>query len=351
MNMKKLFAFILAAAMALMLFACGKAAEPTASSSGLGGPKLYILADRGEGQMYYKVLELHPDSEFDGADEPMDEKYIEYLIRCQVYEDEYRDWTNGQAEERLRGNAHLLEREYTAANLAKFNELGLTTGKLHTLLDMKFNFTIEDIMEMDTVPHYLGEGPSDVIIYNKLYAVVPSAKSQKLAVDEVNLFGLTDKTTQEELVQKLGEPKETIKEGDEEGYEKSILVYDGMRFTFIEKLYGEPFSSPELYLAEFTRDDLTYPRGIKLGDSLYDVVANFPQERDYRSEVMYGDPMDKYAGPFAKLLNYNVLTQEEGNYELLISCGWWPTVCINFDGDLKTESIYIYYHSNGLGYP
>jgi hypothetical protein len=46
-----------------------------------------------------------------------------------------------------------------------------------------------------------------------------------------------------------------------------------------------------------------------------------------------------------------VLTQEEGNYELLISCGWWPTVCINFDGDLKTESIYIYYHSNGLGYP
>ena len=203
---------------------------------------------------------------------------------------------------------------------------------------------------MDTVPHYLGEGPSDVVIYNKLYAVVPSAKSQKLAVDEVNLFGLTDKTTQEDLVQKLGEPKEILP-APLDNWGRKTYVYDNMRFTFIETLNGEPFPSPELYLAEFTRDDLTYPRGIKLGDSLYDVVANFPQERDYRSEVMYGDPMDKYAGPFAKLLNYNVLTQEEGNYELLISCGWWPTVCINFDDDLKAESIYIYYHSNGLGYP
>ena len=350
MNMKKLFAFILAAAMALTLFACSKAPDPVASSSGLGGPKLYILADRGEGKMYYKVLELHPDSEFDGADEPMDEKYIEYLIRCHVYEDEYRDWTNGDAEERLRGKAQLFEREYTAANLAKFNELGLTTGRLHTLLDMKFNFTIEDIMEMDTVPHYLGDGPSDMIIYTKLNAVIPSAKAQKLAVDEVNLFGLTGETTQEELVRILGEPKEILP-APLDNWGRKTYVYDDMRFTFIETLNDEPFTSTGLYVAEFTRDDLTYPRGIKLGDSLYDVVANFPQERDYRSEVMYGNPMDKYAGPFAKLLDYDALTQETGHYELLLSCGYWPTVCINFDDELKTESVYIYYHGNGLGYP
>lgn len=348
--MKKLFALLLAAAMALTLFACGKAAEPAASSSGLGGPKLYILADRGEGQMYYKVLELHPEAEFDGADEPMDEKYIEYLIRCQIYEDEYRDWTNGQAEECLRGKAYRLEREYTAAQLAKFNELGLTAKKLHTLLNLSYG--IEDIMKMtaDQVPGSIEDKQSDIIIYNKLNAVVPSAKAKMLTADEVNVLGLTAETTQEELVQKLGEPKEILP-APLDNWGRKTYVYDNMRFTFIETLNGEPFSDPGLYLAEFTRDDLTYMRGIKLGDSLYDVVANFPQERDYRTGTPYGDNTDKFSAGFAQLLNYDMLTQERGNYELFISCGWWPTVCINFDGDLKTESVYIYYHSNGLGYP
>ena len=349
--MKKLFALLLAAAMALALFACGKAAEPTASSSGLGGPKLYILADRGEGQMYYKVLELHPDSEFDGADEPMDEKYIEYLIRCQVYEDEYRDWTNGDAEALLRGKTHLFEREYTAANLAKFNELGLTASKLHTLLNLSYG--IEDIMKMtaDQVPGSIEDTKqSDIIIYNKLNAVVPSAKAKMLTADEVNVLGLTAETTQEELVQKLGEPKEILT-APLDNWGRKIYVYDNMRFTFIETLNDEPFNAPGLYLAEFTRDDLTYMRGIKLGDSLYDVVSNFPQERDCRTGTPYGDSTDKFSAGFAKLLNYDILTNEQGKYELFISCGWWPTVCINFDSDLKTESIYIYYHSNGLGYP
>lgn len=349
--MKKLFAFTLALAMALTLFACAKAPEPAASSSGLGGPKLYILADRGEGKMYYKVLELHPDAEFDGSGEPMDEKYIEYLIRCQVYEEQYRDWTNGEAEECLRGKAYRLEREYSAANLAKFNELGLTTNKLHTLLNLSYG--VEDIMKMtaDQVPGSI-EGPaqSDVVIYNKLYAVIPSAKAKMLTADEVTVLGLTAETTQEELVQKLGEPKEIVPYTEEQ-YEKKAYIYDGMRFTFIETLNGEPFSYPGLYLAEFTNDDLTYMRGIKLGDSLYDVVSNFPQELDYRSGRLYGDKTDKFSAGFAELQTYDVLTLERGNYELFISCGWWPTVCINFDDDLKAESIYIYYHSNGLSYP
>ena len=124
-----------------------------------------------------------------------------------------------------------------------------------------------------------------------------------------------------------------------------------MRFTFIEALNGEPRGNPTLYVAEFTRDDLIYPRGIKLGDSLYDVVAKFPQERDYRSEAMYGVPMDKFTDGFAELLDYDTLTHEEGNYSLLLCCGWWPTVCVNFDDGLKVKSVYIYYNPNGLGYP
>ena len=201
----------------------------------------------------------------------------------------------------------------------------------------------------DGQPHYTGPGPSDIIIYPKLNAVTPNAGARKMISEDVDLFGLSDKTMADDLTRILGEPKETIKDGDVSYYEKTICVYDGMRFTFLDRLYGEPFDVPGLYVAEFTRDDLIYPGGIKLGDSLYDVVAKFPQERDYRSEVMYGDPMDKYTTGFARLLNYDVLTQEEGNYCLLICCGLWPIVCINFDNNLNTKSVYILYHSNGIG--
>ena len=203
----------------------------------------------------------------------------------------------------------------------------------------------------DGQPHYTDPGPSDIIIYPKLNAVTPNAGARKMISEDVDLFGLSDKTMREDLVRIFGEPKEVTKVGDVSGYEKTIYVYDDMRFTFIDALYGEPFSHPDLYVAEFRRDDLTYPGGVKLGDSLYDVVAKFPQERDYRSEAMYGDPMDKYTTGFARLLDYDTFTQEHGNYTLLICCGWWPTVCVNFDDDLKTESVYIYYHSNGIGYP
>lgn len=159
--MKKLFAFLLAAAMAVTLFACGKATESTASSSGLGGTKLYILADRGEGQMYYKVLELHPEADFDGAEDVLDEKYAEFLLRCQLAEADFRNWTNAEAEEYLSGKSYRFERTCTAAQLAKFNELGLTSDKLHTL--MNASFTVDEITAMtaDQVQEMFDKGEWD----------------------------------------------------------------------------------------------------------------------------------------------------------------------------------------------
>lgn len=158
---KKLFALLLATAMTLTLFACVKTDEPTASSSELGGPKLYFLTDSGEGQMYYNVLELHPEAEFDGADKPMDEKYVGYLWRCQLTQDDFGEWTNGDAEEFLRGKTYRFEREYTEEQVAKFNELGLTVNKLHTLLNASFD--IEDIMELtaDRVKELFEKGEWD----------------------------------------------------------------------------------------------------------------------------------------------------------------------------------------------
>lgn len=192
--------------------------------------------------------------------------------------------------------------------------------------------------------------PSDMIIYPSLNAVIPNADAKMLTADEIDLFGLTSETTAEDLVQIFGEPKEIVP-NTLDSWGRVTYVYDNMRFTFIETLNDKPSNSPGLYVAEFTRDDLTYPRGIKLGDSLYNVIAKFPQERDYRSEAMYGVPMDKFTDGFAKLLDYDTFTQEHGNYTLLICCGWWPTVCVNFDDDMNVKSVYVYYHGNGLGYP
>ena len=144
--MKRLFVLLLTVVMLLTLFACAKAQDPTASSSGLGGKRLYILSDRGEGQMYYKVLELHPEAEFDGADNTIDEKYAEFLLRCQLNENDFRDWTNAAAENFLSGKSYRFEREYTAAQIAKFNELGLTSAKLHTMLNASFD--VEEITAM-----------------------------------------------------------------------------------------------------------------------------------------------------------------------------------------------------------
>ena len=350
MNMKKLFAFILAAAMALTLFACAKAADPTASSSGLGGPKLYILADRGTGQMYYKVLELHPEPEFDGAGEPMDEKYIEYLIRCQVYEDEYRDWTNGYAEARLRGKTYLFEREYTAAQLAKFNELGLTTGKLHTLLDLSYG--IDDIMKMtaDQVPGSIEDKQSDMIIYNKLNAVVPRSDAKRLTLDDVDTFGLSADMLEEDVVAKLG-PASEVREEDDDGegrFGKKIYIYDGLTITFLKTLYGEPYMD-EIFSAEFTSPDKEYMHGIKLGDTLYDVVAKFPQDRDYRCGTPYGDPMDKYTDGYSVLQNIREYNRHNDDiYRLIVTVGYYPQVNFYFAEDLTLSSILIKYRNDGF---
>lgn len=200
-------------------------------------------------------------------------------------------------------------------------------------------------------PHYTGPDPDDTIIYPSLNAVTPNADAKKLTADEVDLLGLTNKTTSEDLVQMFGEPREIVASSYMGDIGIETYVYDNMRFTFIRTVYDQPVNYNGIYVAQFKKDDLTYPRGIKLGDSLFDVVAKFPQDRDYRSEVMYGNHWDKYNAFFAKLLDYDTFTQEHGNYTLLICCNWWPTVCINFDDDLKTESVYIYYDGRDFGYP
>lgn len=157
--MKRLLCILIAAAAILTLCACGKTLAPTnASSSGMTGSRLYMLADRGAGQMYYKVLELHPDVDFDGAGDPMDGRYAEFLDSCPSLPAGYEEWTNAEAEEYLRGRTFYFERLYTASQISRFNELRLTTGDLHTLLNKSFD--VEEIVRLsfDEVSAVLANG-------------------------------------------------------------------------------------------------------------------------------------------------------------------------------------------------
>ena len=144
--MKRLICVLLTVAAVFALYACTKASEPAAASSGMGGKRLYILAERGAGQLYYKVLELHPGTDFDGADDPMDGKYAEFLDMCPSLPAGYENWTNAEAEKYLRGRPDYFERIYTASQLSKFNDLGLTVAGLHSLLNKSFG--AEDIVKM-----------------------------------------------------------------------------------------------------------------------------------------------------------------------------------------------------------
>ena len=97
---------------------------------------------------------------------------------------------------------------------------------------------------------------SDMLIYSDLNPVVSNADARMMISEDVALFGLTDKTTQEDLLKKFGEPNEIVP-NPLEWWGRVTYVYDNMCFTFIETLNDEPFNDLGLYVAEFKRDDLT----------------------------------------------------------------------------------------------
>ena len=155
---------------------------------------------------------------------------------------------------------------------------------------------------------------------------------------------------EEDVVAKLGPANEVrVEEDDGEGmFGKNIYVYDDVTITFLKTLYGEPYMD-EIFSAEFTSPDKEYMHGIKLGDTLYDVVAKFPQDRDYRCGTPYGDPMDKYTDGFSVLQDIREYNRHNDDiYRLIVTVEYYPQVNFYFAEDLTLSSILIKYCNDGF---
>ncbi|MCR4563599.1 MAG: helix-turn-helix domain-containing protein [Clostridiales bacterium] len=181
--------------------------------------------------------------------------------------------------------------------------------------------------------------------------VTPNPDLEILTADEMKVYSLNEDMTEEDIVSLLGQPKEIKEEVLENIWGKKVYAYDGVNITFLTTLYGEPLYD-KIYSAVFTENITEFPRGIKIGDSMESVISKFPQERDkdYRiTGEIYGDGNYKFTKGFANVKDYYVNGEcQVGEYEMYISCGYWPTLYLRFDKDLNVSLIAIVYRSNGI---
>ncbi len=181
--------------------------------------------------------------------------------------------------------------------------------------------------------------------------VTPNPDLEILKAEEVTTYSLKEGMTENDIIKTLGEPKE-IEFVSEDGFNKKVYVYDGVKITFLKEYLGEAYMD-EIWSAEFTDKDAQFPRDIKIGDSLESILLKLPQERDkdYRLDgKVYGDGMYKFTDGFAYVdEQLKDGEPQEGEYQLNVSCGYWPEIDFILDKDLNVESVTIFYTSSGIG--
>lgn len=166
---------------------------------------------------------------------------------------------------------------------------------------------------------------------------------KKITADEVKTYGISGDMKENDIVKLLGKPEKTVTESDEI-FTKKVYVYGSAEIVFNKEMYGEKLTDQEeIYCARFTDKNAEFPRGIKIGDSLYTVLNKLPREYDYRTGNIYGDPYNKLSTGSA------VIGYENGVLVLKISCGYWPLIKINFNENLKADLIEIVYNTDGIG--
>lgn len=186
---------------------------------------------------------------------------------------------------------------------------------------------------------------------NDLPYVTPNPDLEILKAEEVTTLSLKAGMDENDIINTLGEPNE-IEYVSEDGFNKKIYVYDGVRIIFLKEYLGEPYMD-EIWSAEITDPDAVFPRDIKIGDSLESILKKLPQERDkdYRLDgKVYGDGMYKFTGGFAIIKEQEENGEpQQGSYQLNVSCGYWPEIDFIFDDELNVERVIIYYISMGIG--
>ena len=356
--MKKLFALLLAAAMALTLFACAKAPEPVGSSepsSSAGSSN--ELPDR----------HVDPAEDNPGSNSKSTDTSTDTII---LYKLNYGD---GHVESRYVNDVCPLcneKHEYRHIVLIKD---GKETGGVYCAKDAVVNI-------VDEYRDYGGEEPcvavglriSGYFCYMNQYfddiqwlqqlvdwpdakrinisalKLVPANNDAKmLTADEVIVGGVKADLTEKDLSSKFGRADGVYNVFDR--ITTKEYVYKGMTLTFKKAINGEFFPddnpSSTIYKAVFTDEKLTYPHNIHIGDDFYDVIAKFPHEGDYRKGNLYGAFSDRTTDPYAFLTFY----PSDNDLRLLLSCGHWPQMKVRFDKSLKVSAVELQFFSEGIG--
>lgn len=94
----------------------------------------------------------------------------------------------------------------------------------------------------------------------------------------------------------------------------------------------------------YVRSNLPSPRGIRVGDSFEDVMAKFPQEKNYLEDeygCFYGEYV--YLSDFGRVYgNYGRVLEQDGRREIWIATAEMPFMKLYFDHQNNLCSYYIF---------
>ena len=128
----------------------------------------------------------------------------------------------------------------------------------------------------------------------------PKERIPYLKASEVVINGIAAGTTREELLQRLGPPRN--------GNDADDCEYDGVVFFMgINAARPDDRNADPVFAAEVTQPIAQTPRGIQVGDAFDEVMAKFPQEKDFRGEPdgsFYGTTSD-FGFPFGYVREEN----------------------------------------------
>lgn len=137
----------------------------------------------------------------------------------------------------------------------------------------------------------------DLLGYNELLAkmpaITPNADASRFMAKDGTIDGIGAGATLEDIKKKFGEPLE-ISSSYSDGPLHQYYRYNGVWFNFFRGFTDEDrilFYPDEK--AEFVSSAVVYgkgikgPRGIQIGDNFESVMAMYPQDDDYRTNVLF----------------------------------------------------------------
>jgi len=187
-------------------------------------------------------------------------------------------------------------------------------------------FTVEPLNNISWYFWHESDERWDLLDYDKLLAKLPkitsNADASRFTAKDGTIGGIGAGGTLEDIQKKFGEPMNIFNFFESESLEQ-YYVYEGVWFNFFrgftdeDKILFYPDDTAEFVsMAVVYGKGIEGPRGIQIGDSFESVMAMYPQDDDYRTNVLfygtdefdtsgkvyisditeYSDPFDNYEG-------------------------------------------------------